>query len=464
MSSFLFYSIKSGLCLLAFYLLYRYLLQKLEIFSLGRVYLLSAAFLSLIIPLLSLPSWVSYAPIVDWGEVVFDDIEHPELFQGRVSERQVEAVPWSVYEMLLHIVYEVYFLGLALFLGKFIFKIVKLRKLVTGSFLEQTNGLLVCHTEKATTPFSFFHYVFLNGQLDDLEKECVIAHEAGHARRMHSADIILFELVECVFWWNPLWKIIRKKLAEIHEYQVDKEVSKIFSAQAYSLLLLKLSQRNFSVPVASHFAYVSLKNRIKMIKKNQYAQQNVGKSKLQFLWTLPLISILLISFSTPIEQFVPKAEIKPLNYLLPPKSSGIPSILPLQKESIGKVTAKFGLFMHPILKEERDHKGVDFSAATGTSVIATAAGKVFLSEEDKAWGKRIIIDHGDGYQSHYGHLSKILVTEGQEVEKGFEIGKVGNTGLSSGPHLHYGVKYNNEFVDPMDYFTEEKSLRSVKGM
>ena len=104
---------------------------------------------------------------------------------------------------------------------------------------------------------------------------------------------------------------------------------------------------------------------------------------------------------------------------------------------------------HPILKKPRPHNGTDFGAPTGTSIRSAADGKVTYARNNGGHGKFVKIKHGYGYETSYSHLSKILVRVGKRVKQGTIIGKVGSTGMSTGPHLHYQMWKNGRFVDAM---------------
>ncbi len=123
------------------------------------------------------------------------------------------------------------------------------------------------------------------------------------------------------------------------------------------------------------------------------------------------------------------------------------------------LSSYYGYRYHPIDGDWRYHSGIDISmsGAYGKNIIATRAGTVILSslesESGTGYGNYIIIDHGDGYTSLYGHCSELLVSEGQTVSQGQIIAKVGSTGWSTGPHLHFEVRYNGSTVDPLDYVT-----------
>ncbi|MBE3087047.1 MAG: M23 family metallopeptidase, partial [Bacteroidetes bacterium] len=97
------------------------------------------------------------------------------------------------------------------------------------------------------------------------------------------------------------------------------------------------------------------------------------------------------------------------------------------------------------------HGGVDIATGVGTPVEATASGVVIFASRNQGFGNEIIIFHGFGFTTVYGHLNKILVSVGDEVTKGQKIAESGNTGYSTGPHLHYEVIKDNAQIDPMDY-------------
>jgi murein DD-endopeptidase MepM/ murein hydrolase activator NlpD len=114
--------------------------------------------------------------------------------------------------------------------------------------------------------------------------------------------------------------------------------------------------------------------------------------------------------------------------------------------------------VHPVLGTERWHFGQDFNAPYGTEVYATGAGKVITAGwSSNGFGNHVIIDHGYGYQSIYGHLSKINVPVGMNVKRGDLIGLSGNSGTSSGPHLHYQINLNGNHQNALYFFSDDLS-------
>jgi len=133
--------------------------------------------------------------------------------------------------------------------------------------------------------------------------------------------------------------------------------------------------------------------------------------------------------------------------------ASIPAIQPISNKQLIALASGFGLRIHPVYKVKKMHNGIDFAASIGTPIYATADGSVKKAEvRFSGYGKMVEIDHGFGYRTRYAHMHDFTVKRGQQVKRGDLIGYVGNTGLSTAPHLHYEVFINDQRVDPVHYF------------
>ena len=130
----------------------------------------------------------------------------------------------------------------------------------------------------------------------------------------------------------------------------------------------------------------------------------------------------------------------------------IPAIQPVSNKDLKQTASGYGMRVDPIYRTTKFHAGMDFSAAIGTDVYATGEGTVTKAGWQTGYGKTIVIDHGFGYVTWYAHLSDYYVRPGQRVVRGQVIGAVGNTGKSTGPHLHYEVHVKGRVVNPVNYY------------
>lgn len=133
--------------------------------------------------------------------------------------------------------------------------------------------------------------------------------------------------------------------------------------------------------------------------------------------------------------------------------AAIPAIQPVRNENLKAMASGFGYRTDPFTKVRKFHAGMDFSAKSGTPIYATGDGVVERADNTASgYGNHIVIRHGFGYETLYGHLSKYKVRAGQHVKRGDIIGFVGSTGRSEAPHLHYEVHKNGEVVNPLNFY------------
>ena len=142
----------------------------------------------------------------------------------------------------------------------------------------------------------------------------------------------------------------------------------------------------------------------------------------------------------------------------------IPAIQPVVENKLRAMASGYGYRTDPIYGTQKLHEGMDFSAPIGTEVYATGNGTVVKADWDGSYGNLITIDHGYNYTTRYAHLSEILVKNGQRVKRGDLIGRIGNTGKSTGPHLHYEVRLNGAPQNPVNYYFLDLTPEQYEAM
>jgi murein DD-endopeptidase MepM/ murein hydrolase activator NlpD len=142
-----------------------------------------------------------------------------------------------------------------------------------------------------------------------------------------------------------------------------------------------------------------------------------------------------------------------------------PAIQPVRDQDLNRVASGFGYRIDPIYKTVKMHAGLDFAAPQGTPVYATANGVVKLAGfSDGGYGNHVVINHGYGYETLYGHMVRVKARGGQRVKRGEVVGYVGSTGKSTGPHLHYEVHKNGQKLDPVYFFYNDLTPEQFNEM
>jgi murein DD-endopeptidase MepM/ murein hydrolase activator NlpD len=147
--------------------------------------------------------------------------------------------------------------------------------------------------------------------------------------------------------------------------------------------------------------------------------------------------------------------------------ASMPTIKPVRSDLLSKdlrLLSGFGSRLHPVFKVMRMHNGIDFTAKIGTPIVATGDGQVVRAERAGGFGNLVVIKHGNGYESYYGHMSRIDVKPGQKVQRGQQIGAVGSTGTSTAPHCHYEVHYHGSPVNPLSFVMDGLTPAEYKAL
>ena len=145
-------------------------------------------------------------------------------------------------------------------------------------------------------------------------------------------------------------------------------------------------------------------------------------------------------------------------------AESVPAIWPVDKRLVRGHIGAFGYRIDPVYHSRRFHAGIDFVGKVGTPIYATGNGRVMQLAGGWGYGRQVMIDHGFGYKTRYAHLSRVDVSPGQYVKRGEKIGEMGNSGKSTGPHLHYEVIHRGKPVNPINYFSRDMSAEDFRSI
>ena len=280
----LIYQIKVGLCLIAFYLLWKLLLSRETFHRFNRVALLTAMALAMVLPWVRLSLDVA-APVAQQMVVLEDLIVTPN---GQVAAPQASLSGTGIATM-------VYFIGIALVAAWLLHGQWNLRRLMKKGRREALPGGATLHVVPGDmSPFSYFSHIVINEQdYRDNPRE-ILVHEQAHIDLHHSLDVMFWSLVALFQWWNPAAWLLGRELRQVHEYEADMVVlNQGVDVKQYQLLLIRKSVGDQLFSMANNFNYQSLKKRIRMMTMNKSSRWNT----LRALAVVPVIALALLAFA-----------------------------------------------------------------------------------------------------------------------------------------------------------------------
>ena len=282
----LIYQIKVGLCLIAFYLLWKLLLSRETFHRFNRVALLAVMVIALVLPWIKI-SLDAMAPVARQMVTLEDLIVTPD---GAVRAQQA-APSWTV----MGIVTAVYFIGMALVAAWLLHSQWNLHRLMKKGRKESLPGGVTLHIVPGDlAPFSYFNHIVINEQdYHDNPREILI-HEQAHIDLRHSWDVMFLGLVTLFQWWNPAAWLLSNELRQVHEYEADEAVLNAnVDVKQYQLLLIRKSVGDQLFSMANNFNYQSLKKRIRMMTMKRSSRWNT----LRALAAVPVIALALLAFA-----------------------------------------------------------------------------------------------------------------------------------------------------------------------
>jgi len=277
------YLLNVTICWGLFALLYALLLRRETFFRANRLYLLLSVALGLLLPvaahrlgeLLLLPEGLALElPVLTLG-----------LPQAEDAPGWGQALPW---------LWWVYGIGAALAATRMLWGLAVLYRMAASGRRERLpDGACLVRTPRATMPFSFFHWIFVPGHLaDEADFDKMLAHERAHVRGLHSADVLLLELLCAAFWFHPLAHWYRRSLRTLHEFLADAEASRRTDRREYGLLLLRQAQPMQALVFANHFFQAPLKQRLLMLTRGASPAMRGWK----YSMALPVLVLLVFYF------------------------------------------------------------------------------------------------------------------------------------------------------------------------
>lgn len=349
--------------------------------------------------------------------------------------------------------------------------------------------ICVSSSRRAPLTFGVFRPTVLLPEdlpVGDAQFQLVLAHELAHIRRKDCLRKLLLTVCLCLYWWNPLvWLMVWLANRDM-ELACDEAVLRALGPdcrKAYALTLLDMAQRNpKSAPLCSGFAKSSVEERIRAILSFKRIPAWVGICvSVLFVLTASVFTTQAASPNTiPGQESVMQEELseetvtapktEPVQ-IVPSDQAELQEVEPeesLQTEQVvseqpeapmyiwplenveAAVTDAFGYRTSALTGKESLHPGVDLAADYGTNVLAVADGIVLDCSYDAAYGYILTLEHENGVQTQYAHLSEFLVEFGDVVRQGQIIAKTGDSGWTTGPHLHLGVLINGETADPLE--------------
>lgn len=282
----LIYQIKVGICLIAFYLLWKLLLSRETFHRFNRVALLTVMALAFVLPWVKLSLDVS-TPVAGGMVVLEEMIVTPA---GAVQPQQA-AQTWNV----INIANVLYFIGVVSVLVWLLHSQWSLHRLLKKGRREQMPDGITLHVVPGDqTPFSYFRHIVINEQdYRDNPRE-ILTHEHAHISLRHSWDVLFVELVKLFQWWNPAAWLLCRELRQVHEYEADMAVlNQGVDAKQYQLLLIRKSVGDQLFSMANNFNYQSLKKRIRMMTMNKSSRWKT----LRALAVVPVIALALLAFA-----------------------------------------------------------------------------------------------------------------------------------------------------------------------
>ncbi|HBK70971.1 MAG TPA: hypothetical protein DDZ39_04820 [Flavobacteriaceae bacterium] len=356
------YIIKASICLASFYLFYKLFLEKENIHTFKRIYLLLSILVSLSIPFITYTQYIESEIVLEANLTTSKKIESSETI-NQVKTSDSIIITQQKTDYLASILWAIYALGVFIFGIKFIINLVHLFKKIHENPKQKVQNFTHVLLQNLIAPHTFFNYLFLNKskyETNQIPQE-VLWHEQTHAQEKHSLDVLFIELLNVIFWFNPLFYYLKKSIKLNHEFLADRAVlNKGVSLTAYQEILLAFSSNPNEPQLANAINYSSIKKRLIIMKTNT-SKKTIW---LKNLVLLPLLTVLIYSFS---------------NKTIVQKENQTNESIKNEIEKINKLEIHY-LKTPPILNEESNSSSNQITIAENIIINIDENGKLLLNE------------------------------------------------------------------------------------
>ena len=278
------YLVTVSICWVALYLLYALWLRKETFFTINRGYLIASLLSGLLIPVYQ---WI---PTRWWSSDIVEPI-YAVSYQYQAMWHVSSVAPSSSFNWLLAL----YVFGVIVMGGRMMYGLYKIFRLSINAQIIKRNGITLYVTDEIHLPFSFWKSMYLSKHIDlKAEIDHIVKHEITHINAMHTADILLVELLHVFFWFNPILIFYRKALQQAHEFAADSVVLQHMPRHSYGQLLLQHSQSGLEMSLANHFFHSQIKKRITMM----YQEKSKKSAMVKYLAAAPVLICLAMLFSS----------------------------------------------------------------------------------------------------------------------------------------------------------------------